>query len=87
MFAFLLFFVFIPAIFVIFGIINILAYIYKWEIIMFMNQSIINPLVVSFGKKFVDDEKNARKDCLMYGIILTTMGVVALFAGAIIYFS
>ena len=86
MFAFLLFFVIIPSIVVIVGIINILAYIYKWEIIMFLNQSVIPPFDLAFGKKYIDDESVARKNCLISGIVLTTIGAIILLVGFVIYF-
>ena len=86
MFGFLLFFVIIPAIIIICGIVNILAYKYKWEIIMFLNQSIIPPFDFAFGKKIVNDEEDARKNCLATGIIFTAIGLIAILIGVVIYF-
>lgn len=85
MFAFLLFFVILPALFIIYGIINILASKYNWTIVLIISQWTLTPFDLAFGKKFVKDEETARKDCMIYGTILTIIGICAFLGSIIIY--
>lgn len=85
MFAFLLFFVILPILLIICGIINILASKYNWTIILIISQWTLTPFDLAFGKKFIKDEYAARRDCMIYGIILAIIGACALLAGAILY--
>jgi len=84
MFAYILFFVILPMIFLVWGIINILASKYNWTVILIMSQWTISPFDLAFGKKFIEDERIARNGCMIYGIVLSVIGICVLLAGIII---